>query len=145
MTIKWNWGTGLILAYSGFVVFMLGMVYLCTQQHFDLVTEDYYEQELKFQQVIDGKQNEQLLAKHTAVTMESGVVTVTLPMEKSDAAGVVVFYKPDNASFDKTLALNGGNSISLPVSELKPGLYKVKAIWKSEGKPYYNEQSLYIP
>jgi len=145
MTIKWNWGTGLIIAYSSFVVFMLGMVYLCTQQHFDLVTDDYYEQELKFQQVIDGKQNENLLEKQTIIKIELGVVTVTLPMEKIEGEGKVVFYKPDNASFDKTLALNGSNSITIPVFELKSGLYKVKATWKSEGKPYYNEQSLFIP
>jgi hypothetical protein len=145
MTIKWNWGTGLIIAYSSFVVFMLGMVYLCTQQHFDLVTEDYYEQELKFQQVIDGKQNEQLLEKQTLVKMDLGVVTVTLPMEKSDGEGKVVFYKPDNANFDKTIALNGSNRVSIPVSELKSGMYTVKATWQSEGKPYYNEQTLFIP
>jgi hypothetical protein len=145
MTIKWNWGTGLTIAYSSFVVFMLSMVYLCTQQHFDLVSDDYYEQELKFQQVIDGTRNEQLLERQTSLGMANGVVTVTLPMEKIDEGGKVVFYKPDNATFDKTIALNGTNRASIPVSELKSGQYKVKAIWKSEGKPYYNEQSLIIP
>lgn len=144
MTIKWNWGTGLIIAYSGFVVFMLGMVYLCTQQHFDLVTEDYYEQELKFQQVIDGSRNEQQLEKQTAITMANGVVTVTLPMETVEN-GKVVFYKPDNSIYDKTVPLTGTNFVSVPVSQLKSGLYKVKVTWYAGGKPFFNEQSLFIP
>lgn len=144
MTIKWNWGTGLILAYGGFVVFMLGMVYLCTQQHFDLVTEDYYEQELKFQQVIDGSRNEQKLDKQTTVVMQNGVVTITLPMNDVEN-GKVFFYKPDNSKFDKTFELNGNNIIAVPVTDLKSGMYKIKVTWKSEGNPYFNEQSLFVP
>ena len=145
MTFKWNWGTGIIFVYSGFVVFMLGMVYLCTRQHFDLVTPDYYEQELKFQQVIDGQQNEKLLGKATKVVVGENDVTVTIPMERFDGEGSVMFYRPDNAKFDVIIPFNTGNSVTLPLDKLKEGIYKVKSSWKHEGKPYYNEQTLYVP
>jgi nitrogen fixation protein FixH len=145
MTFKWNWGTGLIFVYSGFVVFMLGMVYLCTQQHFDLVTPNYYEEELKFQQVIDGKQNEQLLGKATTVVVDKDAVTVKLPVDTYDGEGTVTLYRPDNAKYDMVLPLNGKSSVTIPLNKLKEGIYKVKASWQNEGKPYYNEQTLYIP
>jgi hypothetical protein len=145
MTFKWNWGTGIIFVYSGFVVFMLGMVYLCTRQHFDLVTPDYYEQELKFQQVIDGRQNENLLGKATSVVVGESDVTVTIPMDKIDGEGSITFYRPDNAKYDLAIPLNGNNSVSVPLNKLKEGIYKVKASWQHEGKPYYNEQTLYVP
>ncbi len=145
MTIKWNWGTGIALVYIGFVVFMLGMVYMCTQQDYDLVSSDYYEQELKFQKVIDGKENENLLGKATTVTLDATQVTVVIPMEKVDAEGSVTFYRPDNAKFDLTVPLLGKSSVTVPVEKLQSGLYKVKSAWQHNGKPYYNEQSLFVP
>ncbi len=145
MTIKWNWGTGIALVYIGFVVFMLGMVYLCTQQHFDLVTPDYYEQELKFQTVIDGQQNENALGKATIINMDEKVVTVTIPMESIDGEGTITFYKPDNAKFDLSFPLNGKNAITVPIDKLGSGLYKVKSSWLHKGQPYYNEQTLFVP
>jgi nitrogen fixation protein FixH len=144
MTFKWNWGTGIIFVYTGFVVFMLGMVYLCTRQHFDLVTQDYYEQELQYQQVIDGTVNERALEKQTKVEIGKEMVTVTLPMEKIDGEGKVLFYKPDNAKFDVNLPFEGKTEISIPLSQLAKGIYKVKASWQHNGKPYFNEQSIYI-
>lgn len=145
MTIKWNWGTGITLVYSGFVVFMLGMVYLCTQQHFDLVTPDYYEQELKFQQVIDGQQNEMQLNRKTILEVQQDMVKVTLPTDKVEAGGTILFYRPDNARYDMVLPVSGTNTVMVPLSKFKAGVYKMKATWKSEGKPYFNEQSLIIP
>ncbi|MCU0403383.1 MAG: FixH family protein [Chitinophagaceae bacterium] len=145
MTFKWNWGTGIIFVYSGFVVFMLGMVYLCSRQHFDLVTPDYYEQELKFQEVIDGQKNEMLLGKPTTVVVSDEGVTVTLPMEGYDGEGMVTLYRPDNAKYDISLPLNGKSSVMIPMDKLKEGIYKVKASWQNEGKPFYNEQTLYVP
>jgi hypothetical protein len=145
MTIKWNWATGITLVYIGFVVFMLGMVYMCTQQHFDLVSADYYEQELKFQQVIDGKENEHLLEKATVVTMDNGQVTVVIPMDKIDGEGSITFYRPDNAKYDLTIPLKGESSIAVPLKNLQSGLYKVKSVWQHQGQPYYNEQSLFVP
>jgi hypothetical protein len=145
MTFKWNWGTGIIFVYTGFVVFMLGMVYLCTRQHFDLVTKDYYEEELKYQQVIDGMNNEKALGKATAIVMGSDQVTVTLPMTTIDGEGFVIFYKPDNAKFDKKYALEGKTAVQVPLKDLAKGIYKVKASREHQGKPYYNEQSVYIP
>jgi hypothetical protein len=145
MTIKWNWGTGIILVYSGFVVFMLGMVYMCTRQHFDLVTPDYYEEELAFQQVINGKENENLLDKSTQVVVGTQSITVTLPMEKTDAGGTVIFYKPDNSKYDFSLPLNGLSELTVPIEKFQTGMYKVISKWEYEGKPYFNEQALYLP
>lgn len=144
MGIKWNWGTGIALVNIGLVAAMLGLVYLCIKQDFDLVSDDYYEQELKFQQVIDGRENEKLLGKSTTVTIDDRQVTVIIPMENFDGEGTVTFYRPDNSKFDLAVPLNGNNSVIVPLDKLKNGLYKVKSSWQNAGKPYYNEQTLYV-
>ena len=143
MTIKWNWGTKIFIAYTSFVVFMLVMVYLCTQQHYDLVTPDYYAQELKYQEVIDGQRNLQALGKPVSVTQTTSLITVALPLERIDGQGVVKFYRPDNADLDFEIDLAGNNSVMVPSNKLKTGVYKVKTAWMHEGKRYYDEQTLY--
>lgn len=144
MTIKWNWGTKIFLVYVGFVVFMLTMVYLCTIQHFDLVSADYYAQELRYQEVIDGEQNLQALGKSVTISSAADAVTVTLPVSSFNGTGEVKFYRPDNAKFDVTLPLQGNGTISVPRSKLAAGRYEVKTSWTNDGKPYYHQQAITV-
>lgn len=145
MTLKWNWGTGITIAYSSFVIFMLGMVYFSVKQEFDLVTPDYYEDELKYQQVINGINNAGALGKAMVIEIGDKAVNVTLPMDVIDASGEVKIYRPDNASLDLTLPLSLDGKLSIGREKLKSGLYKVKATWSQNGKPFFIEQPMFIP
>jgi hypothetical protein len=145
MTIKWHWGTKIFLAYGLFVVFMLSMVYLCTQQHYDLVTPDYYAQELKYQEVIDGQKNLEASGKKVLINATQNLVTVQLPMDIAEGKAEFKFYRPDNASLDFSMAINEGNSVMVPASKFKTGVYKVKSTWMHDGKRYYDEQSYFAP
>ena len=51
--MKFNWGTGIVIFITQFVVSMSAMVFKASQQNVDLVTEDYYEKELAFQGLKD--------------------------------------------------------------------------------------------
>lgn len=59
--MKFNWGTGITIFIVLFVVSMSAMVFKASQQNVDLVTEDYYEKELAFQ---DLKDKEALVLSH---------------------------------------------------------------------------------
>lgn len=144
MTIKWNWGTKIFLVYVGFVVFMLTMVYLCTIQHFDLVSSDYYAQELRYQEVIDGEQNLQALGKSVTISTAADAVTVTLPVSSFNGTGEVKFYRPDNAKFDVTMPMAANGTISVPRNKLAAGRYEVKTSWTNDGKPYYHQQAITV-
>ncbi len=145
MGIKWNWGTKLILVYSGFVVFMLGMVTLCMRQHFDLVTPDYYAQELKYQSVIDGQKNSNRLQKQVLIQQDASGVSVLFPDELSRIdSGIIQFYRPNNKLQDFEKPVAGGLQYSIPSANFVYGLYKVKLIYASEGLQYFDEQSLFI-
>lgn len=145
MTIKWNWGTKIFLAYGAFVVFMLFMVYMCTRQHYDLVTPDYYAKELKYQEVINASGNANALAEAVKVVQTAEVVEVVLPkMDVALEEGKVVFYRPDNASLDFTEVVSTEGRLVVGKSRFRSGMYKAKSSWKAGGKTYYNEQSLFI-
>ena len=55
--MKFNWGVGIFTFYGLFVVFILALVFRSSQENYDLVTEDYYQQEIRFEEVINKRNN----------------------------------------------------------------------------------------
>lgn len=139
-----NWGVKITIAYTTFVLFMGTMVYMCTRQHFDLVSEDYYAQELKYQQVIDGVNNTKDLKEQVTIDQSGSSVSIRLPTGNTAfEKGEVLFYRPSNSGADFTVAISS-NVIEVPKEKMHAGLYKVKINWTAEGKHFYDEQSLDI-
>ena len=53
-----NWGNKIAIAYSSFVIFMVILVISCVKQNgIFLVSEDYYKQEIQYQDRIDNISN----------------------------------------------------------------------------------------
>jgi hypothetical protein len=142
-----NWGKKLIIVYSVFVLGMGFMVYQCTLQKTDMVTSNYYEKELKYQEVINGLQNANNLATAISIVqIDPASITLTMPAEALQAKGSVEFYRPSDASKDFSAALltddNGKQFFDR--GKFIDGLYKVKVNWEKDGRQFYAEQSLFI-
>lgn len=56
---NFTWGHGVIVALGCFIAFILFMIFIFPngQQNSELITDDYYEEELAYQNVIDAKNN----------------------------------------------------------------------------------------
>ena len=60
--MKFNWGTGIVLSFVAFIIFILYFVYLASTDNkadHDLVTKEYYKEELNYQKEIDAGNNAQ--------------------------------------------------------------------------------------
>jgi hypothetical protein len=142
--MKINWGLRIILLYSGFVIFMLLLVYKCTQQKYDLVAKDYYAQELAYQTVIDGDRNKMQLQTPIKIEQQGTNLIVQLPESQTGLQkGKMFFYRPSDASKDKIIDLTSIHTI-VDGKDFIPGVYKIKLTWENEGKNYFDEQSIYV-
>ena len=115
------------------------------RQDFDLVSADYYEQELKYQKVIDAGKNQSVLSEAVALGVDDNQVVLSFPDEFSGAAltGQVSFYSPVDASWDRNFDIStSDNKMLIPRPRLQSTAYKVKIQWTSEGKDYYQETEL---
>lgn len=139
-----NWGVRITILYTSFVLFMGTMVYMCTRQHFDLVSPDYYAQELKYQQVINGTNNTRDLNGQVQVDQSAAAVSIVLPTAVMELEkGSILFYRPSNSGADFTVDITS-NKTEVPRNKLQQGLYKVKTTWTANGTLYYDEQSIVI-
>ena len=55
--MKISWGHKILFAYLAFVAGIMFLVFKASQEDYDLVTANYYEAELKYQDIIDQKEN----------------------------------------------------------------------------------------
>ncbi len=143
MHIKWNWGTKIFLAYTVFVGGMLFLVYLCTQQHFDLVRSDYYEAEIAYQKQMTSSENTLALGALPTIVDDGETIAIKLPAGMAISNGEAFFYKPDNADLDKRFAMDA-NGVSVSKSALGRGAYTVKITWYSNGKEFYHEEKVFV-
>jgi hypothetical protein len=139
---RWNWGKGIVLVYSLFVLGILYLVYQSKQQKLDLVYEDYYAQELMFQNQIDATQRVEDAGEKPSLVRKEGGVFLLIPSAKGiQVSGSLTAYCASDKSKDQLMRLNQTTAglWRLPVLDLKSGRYTFKIKWKQLGELYYSE------
>lgn len=147
--IKNPWPVGLVLFFIVFTGYIVGFVVFASAQKMDLVREDYYDQEIRFQKQIDRVQRSAPVLADADINYDRAgdVVTVRLPsIKQNDIAGTVSFYRPSDAGLDTNfkLGLDGAGHQSVSVRSLSAGLWKVRVQWKMSGQEYFYEKPIVI-
>jgi nitrogen fixation protein FixH len=145
--MKISWGYKILFVYLAFVIGILFMVYKASREKFDLVTPDYYDAELKFQDVIDDKQRTAELSAPPKITHSVNAVSIQLPDEflNKDVKGELFLYRPSDASKDVKRSFNTNKSfVEIPLDKELSGAYEIKLSWKASGKTFYNEQRIFF-
>ena len=145
--MKINWGWKIAILYSGFVVLILGLVIASNRQHFDLVSKDYYEEEIAYQKVIDAGKNQSALSQPLSIHANETAVTIDFPEEfKSKLlTGKIQFYSPVDAQWDRNFNIDAhNNSVTIARSGLHNTRYTIKISCTVDGKNYYQESEIML-
>lgn len=145
--MKISWGHKILIVYLGFVVGIMVLVFLANNQKFDLVTSNYYDAELKFQNVIDQKQRVAELSAPPKISHSVNTVSIQLPDEflNKEVKGELYLYRPSDASKDLKANFTTAKSfVEVALNKNFSGAYEVKLSWQANGKTYYNEQRIFF-
>jgi hypothetical protein len=142
-----TWGTKLLLVFAAFALLMSTLVYKCMHQNFELVSKDYYSDELRYQDKIDGMNNANKIGE--VLIREGGDnVSIQLPKEVQGLAltGHALFYCTNDATMDRNIPLvvNDNGLILIPKSRLAKAHYRVQLNWQVGKDRYYTEQNLVL-
>lgn len=138
-----GWGTRIALFYGSFVALMLFMVYMAFQEDFDLVADDYYEQEIAYQDRIDQMENANSDCQKVSIT--KGETGYDLTFSEKAESVKVHFFRPSDDTKDVLLEEEAVESVlAIPSSQLIAGKYLVKVEWKANGKTYFQEDDLFV-
>lgn len=136
-----------MFVYIAFVGGMGFLVFKASSQKFDLVTKDYYDQELKYQQVIDQAANTSRLSAPIAIERNPSDLKISFPREMKNKRKLVDFYlyyaADAKKDYRKSFELNE-NEITQALPVGMKGMYELKLTWEADGVKYYFEQKLFF-
>jgi nitrogen fixation protein FixH len=142
-----SWGYKIFIAYATFAFGILFLAYKASHQNFDLVTENYYEAELKYQDVIDQKSRVAQLSETPKIQHTVNTISIRLPKEFAGKTvdGEVYLYRPSDATKDiRKLFSSATGFCELNLEKDLSGAYELKLSWKSEGKTFLHEQRIFF-
>ena len=146
--MKINWGTGIvigILLFMGFIMFFVIKMSTSNEFDYDLVTEEYYEKELAYQQEIDAEKNLEKLSEaiQGRKTEEGWLLTFPKEMTPNNVTGTLFLYRPSNQKLDFELPLTLSNSqLLIPDSQMVDGRWNITIQWNKNGIPYLYKKSI---
>lgn len=138
----WNWGTILtfvfILGASGIIF----MVYRSQQMSAELVTENYYTEELQFQQKIDARTAANKLSRKVAIEYihAQEAIVVSFPPEclKENVEGHIYFYNPASGRQDRIIpiTMDARGLQVIAAGKIAKGTYSVQVEWRMKDRAY---------
>ncbi|MDO3425659.1 FixH family protein [Chryseobacterium sp. APV1] len=139
---NFNWGHGVIIALASFMIFILSMMFLFPngQKNSEMVTDNYYEEELKYQDVIDAKKRADELKEKPVYNQNPAGIRITFPKDYNNSNTSVKFVlnRTDDQNLDvhKTVQLDANQSFLIPAQVLKLGNYTLRLSWTKDKTDY---------
>ena len=148
--MKINWGTGIVLAFIGFIGFIMYFIIQMNvnkKYDHDLVVEDYYKQELQFQNDINKEKNSKSLKENVSCLKTNEGLLIMFPkdLNENEIKGKVFLYRPSNKQLDFEIPISISNhNLLIPDSRLLDGRWNIKIDWKYKESSYlFKEQINY--
>jgi hypothetical protein len=141
-----NWGHKITILFSGFVALIVFMVISAFRQDIDLVSEDYYEKEIKYQEQIEKLENADNVKDEISFIQKGDELILAFKNPINNESGTIVFFRPSDPKKDlkEILTLNKNHEQYFEREKFIPGYYKIQIDWVAKGKKYYVEKDIFI-
>lgn len=136
-----NWGHGLAIALGCFILFILFLIFIFPmgKQNAEMISNNYYEEELQYQDIIDAKNNAARLEQTPTYKSTAEGILITFPQTiKVDENTVnFVLFRTEDSNLDvkKEVTLQH-NLFLIPAKVISAGSYTLKLKWTENKKPY---------
>jgi hypothetical protein len=138
--MKFNWGAGITALYLSFVAGILVLVLMSVNQKIDLVTDQYYEEETKFQEKLNKTKRAKALQEPLQWEVNQEGLTVVYPESGKNIIGKINLYCPSNEQNDRSFDIqNQDNKQFIPAAKIPNGRYRLQIDWKNGTDTYWNE------
>ena len=111
----------------------------------DLVTEDYYKEELEYQKDIDRQNNAKTLSENITYSKTEEGIVIKFPKEidYKKITGKVFLYRPSNKQLDFETSISLSNTyLLIPDKSLVDGRWNIKIDWQYNGEFYLFKETI---
>lgn len=141
-----NWGWGIAIVYGLFLIVAIGSAIFTANLDYFLVSDDYYQEGIDYQNQIDKKQRTSDLSESVNWQYDHNSQSVIFKYPQNLSSGKIVFYRPSNSNLDRYAKIDSdeNNQQRINIKNWQKGFWKIKVDWQIDNETYYNEGSIDI-
>lgn len=149
MKFKFTWGTGILLTIILFVSFFISFVIFSFTKDVNLVTEDYFPDEIAYDLKINKIKNTNALKEKVTFHTKNNILKVTFPSfisHRKKIKGTILLYYIKSYKNDKifNIKLDKEKSHFIDINTFPKGRYSVKVDWSYNNKNYFQEKIIEV-
>lgn len=138
-----NWGKGIMIVMGLFIVFIGVLVAVLIGQKVDLVTEDYYKEEIAYQQEIDAIYSGNELDSLVISQKDEQLIIQFAKNIRPDSV-VVHLWRPNDKKLDQSFSVTGTEIFLIPLKKLHQGNYDIRCEYWIDRKNYIQKSRVLI-
>lgn len=146
--MKISWGVGITITIIVFTIITLSFVFLSFGEDVNLVRDDYYEAELKFNEKKETLKRTDELVEKLKITLTQTNIEFSFPkvFTYSSISGEIFFYRPSDRELDLKIPviLDSTQKMIIPTKRLNSGLWKIRVDWNADSLSYFNEKIIMV-
>lgn len=145
-----SWGIKIIIIFAVFAAGVFTMVAVSMMNDTDLVSENYYEQEIKYQDQIDLLNKSSHLNESILFTQEGNDIILDVSgltgSDDNKYEGGIFFYRGSDAKKDFDIKFNPDiNGIQkIPAEKLDKGYWKVSLKLRKNNEDFFIEKKIFV-
>ena len=147
--MKLHAGHAIVVAMALFILIMAQFMVRAYHNQETLVAEDYYADELRYQEQIDKLGNAAALGAAVHVEAVPGRLVLTFPdtVRGKEITGELFLMRPSDERGDLRLPLmvDAEGRFTVDTGALFKGAYQVQVEWQVDGRAYRTEDEVYLP
>lgn len=142
-----NWGYKIVVAFALFCLAVIGAVIFFLNQKVDVVTDNYYEKELKYQEQLDRVNRTRALRDTIKMENTGAALNIVFPNipDKPSPKDFILLYRPSDNEKDVRIPVAADTSKrqSVSIERLDRGYWKLQVNWTSGGREFFHEFPFY--
>lgn len=139
MKFKLNWGTGLIVFFVIFFIWVFSFVFFAMRQNNDLVSEDYYQQGAKYTDQININKRSAPYKDSLQICFTGNQIQIGLCksiVTKGDTIQLYFYRSSDKAKDLQLTIKNADSPLLIDKNKLSHGRYQVFVSWYEKGEKF---------
>lgn len=147
MKIKFTWGTGIFITIIIFVSFFTSFIIFSLTQDINLVSKDYFPEEIAYGQKLDKIKNADALKDKITVEQKENKLIIIYPQnfKNKNISGKIKFYYVTDSKFDIDIDINiTDHKQIINLLKYKKGRYYLQIDWKNIETEYFQEFKITI-
>jgi hypothetical protein len=141
-----NFGKWIFISFVLFASFIATLVVICVRQDINLVSTDYYREELVHGKKMELISNTMALSSVPDFAINGNMLTVTFSDFSKVENGELRLLRPSDAKLDRKFLITPKGNVkqTYALEVWHEGLYRASMQWRMDGKEYYYEKLIVL-